>query len=199
MLFTMTWKQLRPAFCSHQSNSSILCCKQTVQKVLELQLLTKYQSVLCLTMCAFLHSYSQSFLTGTAGACKQYSSMITQDYCGRKSSAGMRMLFHLQAQGVLPLVDVPAWTLEDDNSGLNSMLEEQVCAQLRLASLSLLDLTGCDNCAYLQRTVQWLTNVQSALTVLQSCIVTLIILQFASIASPLPHFRLFFGTISACL
>lgn len=48
-----------------------------------------------------------------------------------------------------------------------------------------------------QRRVQWLTNIQSALTILQSCLVLLIVTQFGSIASCFPHFRLFFGAISS--
>jgi hypothetical protein len=35
----------------------------------------------------------------------------------------------LQAQGAVPLTEMPAWTLADDNSGLNAFLRSQVRMQ----------------------------------------------------------------------
>jgi hypothetical protein len=32
----------------------------------------------------------------------------------------------LQAQGALPLAEMPAWTLPDDDSGLDAMLRSQI-------------------------------------------------------------------------
>ena len=32
-----------------------------------------------------------------------------------------------QMQGAVPLADLPVWTLEDDNRGLDAFLGEQVC------------------------------------------------------------------------
>jgi hypothetical protein len=40
-----------------------------------------------------------------------------------------RKQMHLQAQGALPLAEMPAWTLSDDNSGLDALLRSQVCIQ----------------------------------------------------------------------
>jgi hypothetical protein len=33
---------------------------------------------------------------------------------------------YLQARGALPLAEMPAWTLPDDDSGLDAMLRSQV-------------------------------------------------------------------------
>jgi hypothetical protein len=33
----------------------------------------------------------------------------------------------LQTQGAVPLAALPAWTLPDDNSGLDALLRSQVC------------------------------------------------------------------------
>jgi hypothetical protein len=35
----------------------------------------------------------------------------------------------LQAQGAVPLAEMPAWTLPDDNSGLDALLRSQVRLQ----------------------------------------------------------------------
>jgi hypothetical protein len=40
----------------------------------------------------------------------------------------------VQAQGAVPLSQLPVWTLPDDNSGLDALLHSQVCLLLFFAA-----------------------------------------------------------------
>lgn len=50
-----------------------------------------------------------------------------------------------------------------------------------------------------QEEVQRITNIQSALTTLQSCIILLSLYHLAVTASTIPYFRLFFGVLLSCI
>jgi hypothetical protein len=64
----------------------------------------------------------------------------------KDASKGAR---HLQAQGAVPLAEMPAWTLPDDNSGLDALLRSQVRLQPSSPSRTRRMLsTECSNDAF---------------------------------------------------
>lgn len=116
----------------------------------------------------------------------------------------MSQYTYVQAQGAFPLVDTPAWTLADDNSGMDLMLKNQA----RRSSLAVLNVCVCEVLAHgqrqlfrdivvmtcpVQKNIQMLTNVQSAITTLQSCIILLSLMHLASFASTVPYLKLILG------
>ena len=109
-----------------------------------------------------------------------------------------------QELGAVPLADLPVWTLQDDNTGLDAFLNEQVCCCWTYSTEFFCSESVCTclcSCVHIydvsclttsrvQGAVQRLTDLQSALTTVQALIVILSLLQWAAIASAIPRFSL---------